>query len=89
MIERFALLPVLCLTLAATAQTSTRSTSATHRTPAKADAKTTLPAGNAADNPPGVPPVHTAAKTLYALRYVDITAGTGPLAPPQKFYTVR
>lgn len=89
MIERFALLPVLCLAIAATAQTSTHSTSASHRTPAKAAAKSTLPVVSAADNPPGVPPVHVPAKTLYALRYVDITTGTGALAPPQKFYTVR
>ena len=91
MIVRSALLPVLCLTLTAavSAQTSTHKASPAHRSAAAGAAKSTVPALSAADNPPGVPPVHTAAKALYALRYVDITTGTGPLAPPQKFYTVR
>lgn len=89
MIVRAALLPLLCLSLTVSAQTATHSSSSTHRSAASGAAKTTVPALSAADNPPGVPPVHATPKALYALRYVDITTGTGPLAPPQKFYTVR
>jgi peptidylprolyl isomerase len=32
---------------------------------------------------PGIP------KTMYALKYIDIKIGTGPLAEPQKYYTVN
>ncbi len=42
-----------------------------------------------ADNPPGVPPVHGLPRTLYSLRYVDTLVGTGPLAQPRMYYSVR
>lgn len=45
--------------------------------------------GSPADHPPGVPLVRGIPKPLYALRYIDVLAGTGPLAEPRKFYTVR
>ena len=80
---------LLAAAVAASAQssthTSTHRASTTHRSSTSA-AQTAL---NPADNPPGVPPVHTPPKTLYALRYVDVVVGTGPLAPPQNFYTVK
>ncbi len=36
-----------------------------------------------------IPHVAGIPKTLYALKYIDIKIGTGPLAVPQKFYTVH
>ena len=69
----------------ALAQTAaTHHTTATHRTAISARA-----AANPADNPPGVPHITAAPKPLYTLRYVDIVIGTGPIAQPQKFYTVK
>ena len=77
----FATLPLAAQT---TTQTTThKATTAIHHT-AAADSTT-----NKADNPPGVPPVTTPPQSLYALRYVDIVTGTGPLAAPNKFYTVK
>ena len=89
MTVRAALLPIALVTLssAAFAQSSTHTASPAHH--ATGAVRKTVPALSPADNPPGVPPVHTAPKVLYSLRYVDITAGTGELVPPQKFYTVR
>jgi peptidylprolyl isomerase len=40
-------------------------------------------------NPPGVPHGAGIPKTLYALKYIDIKVGTGPLAGPQGYYTVN
>lgn len=80
------LLSLPTVALPAQKTTAHRATSTAHHAAAPAAA---TPALSPADNPPGVPPVHTAPKALYALRYVDITVGTGPLAPPQKFYTVK
>ena len=37
---------------------------------------------------PTIPRVTGCSKPLYALRYVDTLAGTGPLAEPRKWYTV-
>lgn len=51
--------------------------------------RATSSALNPADHPPGVPPVRGIPKPLYALRYVDVLVGTGPLAEQRKFYTVR
>lgn len=82
-------LPLAAQTLAA--QTTHRATP-THRASTAARPATSVAASAAsskADNPPGVPPVTIAPKSLYSLRYVDILTGTGPLAPAQKFYTVK
>lgn len=49
-------------------------TAATHHT---ATATSKIP------HVPGIP------RTLYALKYIDITIGKGPLAEPQKWYTVH
>ena len=77
---------LLFATLPLAAQTTThRSTTATHHTTVPSAAANT----NKADNPPGVPPVTTPPKSLYSLRYVDIVTGTGALAPPNKYYTVK
>ena len=57
--------------------------------PKSASAATTSPAANPADNPPDVPSVTGSPKPLYALRYVDIAVGNGPVAVPEKYYTVR
>jgi peptidylprolyl isomerase len=94
----FKLLSLALLTTAATAQTTTTpttpkksTTTATHHTATTAakPAPATAPAANPADNPPNVPKIEGTPKNLYALRYVDITVGTGPLAEPRKFYTVH
>ncbi len=81
----FASLPA-ALTFSQTTPTvaAHRATTA-HHTAASAP----TPAVNPADNPPGVPPVTATPKPLYALRYVDLVVGTGPLAPSEKFYTVK
>ena len=74
-----------CLAVPLCAQTSTtphRTGAATHRA---ASTATSSPA----DHPPGVPAVRGVPKPLYALRYVDVLVGPGPLAEPHKFYTVR
>ena len=39
--------------------------------------------------PPNIPKVPGIPKPLYSLRYIDTHVGTGPLAEPQKFYTVN
>ncbi len=44
---------------------------------------------NPADNPPNVPKVEGTPKNLYALRYIDITVGSGPLAESRRYYTVH
>src|SRR5271169_264717 len=72
------------LTTAATAQTTTTpkatTATATHHTTTAAKAATT---------PPNIPKVVGIPKTLYAIRYVDIKVGTGPLAEDRKYYTVH
>lgn len=82
------LLTTLPLAVPVVSQTSThRATTATHH--AATASKPATATANKADNPPGVPPVTTPPKVLYALRYVDVVTGTGPLAPPNKYYTVK
>lgn len=82
------------LTTAALAQTSTSARRpATHRraaaTPSSATKPVAAPA-NPADNPPNVPRIEGTPKPLYPpIRYVDILIGTGDLAPPRKWYSVR
>ena len=59
----------------------------THRSTTAQNTQST--AALPAVNPPGVPPVTGTPEILYALRYVDVTLGDGPLALPQKYYTVK
>ena len=58
-----------------------------HRSTTGAAGTRTL--ANPADNPPGVPKVAGAPKPLFALRYVDVVTGTGPIAEPRKYLTVQ
>lgn len=70
------------------AQTAAKPKTAT--TAPKTAVKTTAAAAPASLlNPKGAPVVHGIPKTLYALKYVDIKIGDGPLAEDQKFYTVH
>ncbi len=46
-------------------------------------------AAGAAKTASAIPKVVGLPKTLYALKYIDIKVGTGPLAEPRKFYTVN
>jgi peptidylprolyl isomerase len=69
------------LTTAASAQTATPksatkpATTATHHAATTSTATPTTPA-----TPPNIPKVVGVAKTAYALRYIDVVTGTGPLA---------
>lgn len=67
------------LTTAAAAQTTTPKAATPHRTAAKTATKPV----SAIPHVPGIP------KTLYALKYIDIAIGKGPLAETHKWYTVR
>ncbi|WP_263408665.1 FKBP-type peptidyl-prolyl cis-trans isomerase [Terriglobus tenax] len=63
---------------------------ATHRTGTVATRKPAAAPAVAPDfNPAGAPPISGAPQTLYALTYIDIKIGDGPLAEPRKFYTVH
>jgi peptidylprolyl isomerase len=80
--------------LAQTATTPKKSTATTPHRAVTAAAKPAAtpapaPAANPADNPPNVPKIDGTPKDLYALRYVDITVGTGELAQTRRFYTVH
>lgn len=72
-----ALLAVSSVACAQTPATKPATTTTTHHTAAKSTPTSAIP------HVAGVP------KTLYALKYIDIKVGTGPLAQPQKFYTVH
>jgi peptidylprolyl isomerase len=79
-VKSSAIIFLAALTYAATAQTpapkpaTKPATTATHHTAATTAAKSTTP--------PNIPKIVGIPKTLYALRYVDIKIGTGPLAEP-------
>lgn len=83
-------LPSLALlaafTAAATAQTTPTAPKApaTHHT--TTSSTTSKTAAKPASNIPRVPGIP---KTLFALKYVDISVGTGPLAVTHKWYTVH
>jgi peptidylprolyl isomerase len=74
-------LALLAVFTAATAQT----------TPTPKASSTTTPhhAATTSTTPPNIPHVVGIPKTLYAIKYVDIKLGTGPIAEERKFYTVR
>lgn len=83
---------------AAGAQTTTTTKPVAHRSSTAARsaaakkataAAATTSTQNPADNPPNIPKVEGTPKPLYALRYIDIEIGTGPVAEAQKFYTVH
>jgi peptidylprolyl isomerase len=70
--------------------TATRhATSTASKTAASKTTSSAAAVADPADNPPNVPTVEGTPRTLYALRYVDIEIGTGPLAESRKFYTVH
>lgn len=76
------------LSTAALSQTSsTTHRTSTHQT--STAARRAAGTANPADNPPGVPKITGTPKPLYALRYVDTVVGTGDLAQPHKYYSVR
>jgi peptidylprolyl isomerase len=84
-LSSIALLAVLTtapLTVVATAQTAPTTTpKATPKTTAKAATAThRTTAATTATTPPNIPKVVGIPKTVYALRYIDIVVGTGPLA---------
>ncbi len=62
-------------------------TAAAQTSPAASRTPATTPA--LAQSATGIPPITGQPKPLFTLRYTDIVVGTGPLAEPQKFYTVR
>jgi peptidylprolyl isomerase len=72
------------VTTAANAQTTTTpkatSSTTTHHTTTATKTTTT---------PPNIPKVVGIPKTLYAIKYIDIKVGTGPLAEDRKYYTVH
>jgi peptidylprolyl isomerase len=70
------------LSTAAVAQTSTPPAPKATTTPHHTTASTTT-------TPSNIPKVVGIPKTLYALKYVDIRIGTGPIAEPRKWYTVH
>ena len=71
----YSLTLLAALTTAATAQTpTTHHTTATHHTAAPVSA---------------IPAVHGIPRTLYALKYIDIVIGKGPLAKTHQWYTVK
>jgi peptidylprolyl isomerase len=73
---------VLLAAVSATAQTATRRTP-THRTAAtRHHTAATTPVSK-------IPRVAGIPKALYTLKYIDTVIGKGPLAEPQKWYTVR
>jgi peptidylprolyl isomerase len=72
---------VLALSTVAAAQTTATKPVTHHHTAATTSAVVV--------NPPGAPKVIGVPKTLYALKYIDITIGTGPVAATHKWYTVH
>jgi peptidylprolyl isomerase len=70
------------LSTAAIAQTTTTPAPKATTTPHHTTATSTTTASN-------IPKVVGIPKTLYALKYVDIRIGTGPIAEPRKWYTVH
>lgn len=75
---KLASLTLLACAAAASAQTTHHTASTTHHR-----------ATAVATTPPNIPKVAGIAKPLYALKYIDIAPGTGPLAEDRKYYTVR
>jgi len=97
--KRIALMLALAAPAAATfAQTATapkpasaKSATSKSATTAKSATGAHTAAGTASATklPPGVPPARGLMKTAFALKYQDITIGTGALAEPNKLYEVH
>jgi peptidylprolyl isomerase len=82
---------IASIAVSAAAQTTTtpaRKTATTTHT-ATTQTKPAATDTNPADNPPNVPKVEGVPKDLYALRYIDITVGTGEPAEARRYYTVH
>ncbi len=58
-------------------------------TPSPAHARTTHAASATTALPKNIPPAHGLMRTAYSLKFIDTKIGTGDLATPNKFYTVR
>lgn len=84
-------LPILLIAagaLAASAQTAVKpATQGTRPATSAASHATSAPTG--IKTPPGLPVVKAPRKTLFAFQYQDILVGTGPVAEPNKLYTVH
>lgn len=83
--------PLALFASVALAQTTTPASQHPVHRAATGTRAATFPAAkpNPADNPPNVPPVSGSPRPLFALRYVDTQIGTGDLAAPEMYYTVR
>jgi len=75
---------LLALAPVALAQTQSQTPTTTVKKPVPHRTTTT-----ASTLPPNIPRVPGISKPLYSLRYIDTHVGTGPLAEPQKWYTVH
>jgi FKBP-type peptidyl-prolyl cis-trans isomerases 1 len=73
----------LALLAAVSAAAQTSPHAAPHRVATSHHHTATTAAASKIPRVPGIP------KTLYRLRYIDIVIGKGPLAEPDKWYTVR
>lgn len=73
----------LALLAAVSAAAQTPPHAAPHRAATTHHHTATTAAASKIPRVPGIP------KTLYRLRYIDIVIGKGPLAEPDKWYTVR
>jgi peptidylprolyl isomerase len=73
-------------TVAASAQTAPKPTAPAAK-PATTAAKPAAPA--AAKLPPGIPAVNAVKKTAFSLQYQEIKVGDGPVAEPNKMYSVH
>jgi peptidylprolyl isomerase len=89
--KRTALLLALAGTMAAAQTTATKPTTTAKTSTATktgTTAKTAAPVGGV-KVPPGIPVYRKLVKTAFALKYQDISLGTGALAEPLKLYEVK
>jgi len=93
--KRTAILAIVLagVTILSSAQTTHKSAAARKKTaPVASPAVSTpvaSPAVSAVQLPAGIPPVAATVQTAFALRYQDITIGSGALAEPNKLYRVH
>jgi peptidylprolyl isomerase len=84
-------LPILLIAagaLAASAQTTVKPATQGSK-PATSTASHATSASTVIKTPPGLPVAKGPRKTLFTLQYQDILVGTGPVAEPNKLYTVQ
>ncbi len=87
--KRTAILLVLAAGAAAlSAQTQPKPATRTTSAAAKPAATATRTASTGKTVPGGPPVIHGIPKTAFSLRYQDIRVGTGPVAEPNKMYSV-